>query len=187
MSSIDVAAIAHDPAALEALYRENVGAVQRFFARRLDDPHLVADFTADVFVAALESAASYRRDLGSARAWLYGIGRMLLVDEWQDRARERKALAKIAGRRLLDSDDLARIHDQIDAAAQARALFAAVRLLPESERSVFELVALDELKISEAARVLSITPTSARVRLHRARKTLTSNLDTRPLEELRWH
>jgi RNA polymerase sigma-70 factor (ECF subfamily) len=184
MGPIDVRAVSGDPAAFEALYRANVEAIQRFFARRLDDPYRVADLTAEVFVAALESAATYRPELGSARAWLYGIGRMLLIDDWRDRAREGRALQRISTRDLLDSDDLARVHERIDAAAQARALYAALRDLPEGERSVLELVALDGLKIVEAAKVLSITPTSARARLHRARKTLTPTPDLRPLGAL---
>jgi hypothetical protein len=49
--------IATDPDAFERFYREHVEAVQRFVARRVDDPYLAADLTADVFVAAIESAA----------------------------------------------------------------------------------------------------------------------------------
>jgi DNA-directed RNA polymerase specialized sigma24 family protein len=49
--------IASDPDAFERFYREHVDAVQRFVARRVDDPYAAADLTADVFVAAIESAA----------------------------------------------------------------------------------------------------------------------------------
>ena len=48
-----------EPDALEAFYRDHVEAVQRFVARRVSDPHLAADLTADVFLAAIDSAASY--------------------------------------------------------------------------------------------------------------------------------
>lgn len=41
-----------DPAVLEAVYREHIGAIQRFVARRVEDPHDAADLVADVFVAA---------------------------------------------------------------------------------------------------------------------------------------
>ena len=49
--------IAREPDALEAFYRDHVDAVQRFVARRVSDPHLAADLTADVFLAAVDSAA----------------------------------------------------------------------------------------------------------------------------------
>ena len=71
-ASHSLTAIGTDPDALEAFYREHVEAVQRFVARRVSDPHLAADLTADVFLEAIESAAGYRSDLGPPRAWLFG-------------------------------------------------------------------------------------------------------------------
>jgi hypothetical protein len=56
--------ITSDPDAFDRFYRRHVEAVQRFVARRVDDPYLAADLTADVFVAAIESAGSYRRSRG---------------------------------------------------------------------------------------------------------------------------
>ncbi|MFD0786860.1 sigma factor, partial [Micromonospora azadirachtae] len=60
----DVSRIGVDPVAFEAFYRRHVAAVGRFVARRVDDPHLAADLTADVFLAVIESAAGYRPDRG---------------------------------------------------------------------------------------------------------------------------
>src|SRR5215831_5297570 len=65
------AEIATDTDAFERFYRQHVEAVQRFVARRVDDPYRAADLTADVFVAAIESAGSYRRSRGEPVAWLY--------------------------------------------------------------------------------------------------------------------
>ena len=48
--------IADDPDVFEAFYRDHVDAVQRFVARRLDDPHMVADMTGEVFLAAIDGA-----------------------------------------------------------------------------------------------------------------------------------
>jgi hypothetical protein len=52
-----LAAIAAGPGALPEFYRRNVGRVIAAGARRFDRPEDVADFTADVFLAVLESAA----------------------------------------------------------------------------------------------------------------------------------
>jgi RNA polymerase sigma-70 factor (ECF subfamily) len=48
--------------------------------------------------------------------------------------------------------------------------------LSSNERAVLELVALDGLEVSEAARVLGIRPVAARVRLHRARSHMQREL-----------
>ena len=42
----ELAEIASDPDAFERFYREHVEGVQRFVARRVDDPYLAADLTA---------------------------------------------------------------------------------------------------------------------------------------------
>jgi DNA-directed RNA polymerase specialized sigma24 family protein len=43
----------------ETLYRANVTAVTAYFARRSAEPHTVADLTADTFVAAITSFATF--------------------------------------------------------------------------------------------------------------------------------
>ena len=172
MKPDDLPRIAHDPAAFEAFYREHVEAVQRSIARRVGDPHLAADLTADVFLAAIDAAPSYRPDRGSPPAWLFGITRIVIAAERRRNARERRATARVVGRRLLDDDDIARLQARIDAAARSRELYAALDALPEGDRAVFELVALDGIGPREAAAVLGLRPVTARVRLHRARTAL---------------
>lgn len=49
--------------------------------------------------------------------------------------------------------------------------------LPEAERAVLELVAIDELTVAEAAAAAGVRPVTARVRLHRARCKLRAKLE----------
>lgn len=69
----DVRKLAGDPVTLEAFYREHVGEVRRFIARRTDDPYLAADLTADVFMTAIATCAAYDAAKGSEIGWLVGI------------------------------------------------------------------------------------------------------------------
>ena len=174
---MDLSRIGHDPEAFEAFYCEHVDAVQRFVARRVADPHLVADLTADVFLAVIDAAPSYDARRGAPIAWLYGIARNVVASELRRAHRERRATARVVGRRPLDADDVARMQERIDAAAQARDLHAAIAGLPDGERAAFELSALDGLTPSEVAAALHIRPVTARVRLHRARTALRAALD----------
>jgi RNA polymerase sigma factor (sigma-70 family) len=168
--------IAHDLAAMDAFYRAHVEGVQRFVARRVDDPRLAADLTAEVFLAAIDAAPSYRPGRGAPDARLYGIARNIVSAERRRAGRERRAHADFEGRRLLDDDDIARMQERIDAEAQARDLYAALAGLSEGERAVFELTALDGMTPSEAAAVLGIRAVTARVRMHRARVSLRGRL-----------
>jgi RNA polymerase sigma factor (sigma-70 family) len=172
----DLRRIGSDPDAFEVFYREHVEAIQRFVARRVDDPYLAADLTADVFLAAIESAHTYRPGRGSPTGWLYGVAHNVVAAERRRQARELKATGRLSGRRLLEADDLARLEERIDAEARARDLYVAMDRLPDSERAMLELTALEGLTVSEAAQALRITTVAARVRLHRARHKLRTPL-----------
>jgi RNA polymerase sigma factor (sigma-70 family) len=176
MTPDELPRIGHDPAAFEAFYREHVEAILRFVARRVDNPHVTADLTAEVFLAAIDAAPAYDPERGVPGAWLYGIARIVVNAERRRAAREARAHAQVQGRRLLDDDDVVRLQERIDAEARSRELYAALADLNDGERAVFELVALDGLGSADAARVLGIRPVTARVRLHRARAALRGQL-----------
>lgn len=168
--------IGHDPDAFEAFYRDHLEAVQRFVARRVDDPHLAADLTADVFLAAIDGAHTYAADRGPVIAWLYGVGRNTIASEVRRRSRELQAARRISGHRLLDPASLARIEERIDAERESRRLYRALDGLNDDDRRLLELVALDGLSVADAARSLGVKPATARVRLHRSRARLTTTL-----------
>jgi RNA polymerase sigma factor (sigma-70 family) len=168
--------IAREADALEAFYRDHVDAVQRFVARRVSDPHLAADLTADVFLAAVDSASSYDSSKGPVVAWLYGVGRNAIAAEARRRARELHAARRIEGRRLLDPGSLARMEERLDAERESRRLYRAIAELSPDDRALLELVSLDGLSIADAARVLGVKPATARVRLHRSRARVTARL-----------
>ncbi|GAB3047066.1 sigma-70 family RNA polymerase sigma factor [Intrasporangium mesophilum] len=172
----DLARIAADPDAFEAFYREHLVTVRRFVARRVEDPHLAADLTAEVFLAAIDSASSYRPDRGAPAAWLVGVARHVVTKEFRRQARERRIAGRVSGRRLLDSDSITRIEEQIDAERDARNLYSALAALPRRERELMELVAIDGLSVTEAAAVLGVKPGTARVRLHRGRARLQKHI-----------
>jgi RNA polymerase sigma-70 factor (ECF subfamily) len=172
MNSDELARIAFDEAALERFYRAHVELIERFIARRVADPHLAADLTADVFLAAIDAAPSYDRRRGTPSAWVVGIARNVVSYEFRRAARERRARDRIDARELLDPDDIVRLQERIDAEARSRELSDALAALPTGEREIFELVAVDGLNPREAASVLGISAVAARVRLHRARAAM---------------
>jgi RNA polymerase sigma-70 factor (ECF subfamily) len=167
-----LAGVGHDPDAFEKFYRSHVEAVSRFIARRVEDPHTAADLTADVFLAVIESAHTYRADRGSTVGWVFGVARHVVATERRRALRDLNAVKRTAGRRLLDAEDIARLEERIDAESAARRTYQALAGMPEETRQLLELVAVDDLPIAEAAAVLGLSPVAARVRLHRARKAL---------------
>lgn len=171
-----------DPGLFELFYREHVEDLQRFVARRVGDRERVADLTAEIFLAAIDSAHRYRPGRGTPKAWLYGIARVLVANERRRRGREWAREQRLRGSALLAEEDAARMDARIDAAAQSRRLYAAMDSLSEDERAVMELVALDELTVAEAAAAVGVRPVTARVRLHRARRKLRAELEAASTE-----
>jgi RNA polymerase sigma-70 factor (ECF subfamily) len=169
--------IGKDPEAFEAFYRENVEGVQRFVARRVDDRERAADLTAEIFLAAINSASTYDRRLGPPQAWLYGIARVTVAADRRRRGRERAGFERVRGSALIGDDDIAAMDARIDAEARSRELYAAMDRLAEGERAVLELVVLDGLSVTEAAATTRVRPVTARVRLHRARRKLRAELE----------
>ena len=173
-----LARIGHDPDAFASFYCEHVTAVTRFVARRVADPHTVADLTAEVFLAVIGSAHTYHPGRGTQVAWLYGIARNVIAAEHRRAAHELRVASRIAGRRLLDDDDIARLEERIDAESPGRAACRALAGLPPDERAVLELVAIDGLPVKDAAAALGIRQGTARVRLHRARRAARQAMST---------
>lgn len=164
--------IGTDPQAFEVFYREHLAYVSRYVALRTTDPHTAADLTAEIFSRVIVAASGYRRSSGPPRAWLTGIARHVVSDHARSAARENAAYGRLQGRRLLDEDATERLVDRISAQAHGRELLARVATLPEGQRALVELVAVDELPLAEAAKVLGISAGNARIRWHRARRAL---------------
>jgi RNA polymerase sigma factor (sigma-70 family) len=161
-----------DSAAFEVFYRRHVDRVVAFSARRLRDPADVADVVAATFVAVLTSARSYDPDRGEPRAWLLGITARLIANRARQAGRERALAVTIAGRRLLDPDDIERLEDRIQANQAAAAVMDAIDQLKPRARETLLLVGVDGLSAVEAARVLGISSANFRMRLSAARRAL---------------
>lgn len=181
----EVSRIGRDPDLLEAFYREHAETVRAFLIRRVADPHLVADLTADIFLAAIDGAEGYRPAHGRPVAWLLGIARNKVADSRRKRARRLRAESRVVGHRLLDDDAIHRIDERIQAERMTRALYDALAQLPARDRRLMELVAIDGMSVTEAAALLGVKPGTARVRLHRSRARLRNHLeDQSPLDSV---
>ena len=159
-------------AEFERLYRANVDAVTAYFARRAADPQVVADLTADTFVAAITSFGSFDPRKGTARSWVFGIARRVNASYCEAYSQQQHRLRRLAGRRELDSDQVGELLNRIDAERACRDMLAELAALPEKDRAAIELVDLAGLRPQEAAAALGLAPGTVRMRLLRARARL---------------
>jgi RNA polymerase sigma factor (sigma-70 family) len=159
-------------AEFERLYRANVEAVMAYFARRSGDPQVVADLTADTFVAVITYFETFDPRKGTPRAWIFGIARRVYASYCEAHSQQQHKLQRLAGRRDLEPDQVEELLDRIDAERAGRDLVAELTALPARDRAVIELVDLAGLRPKEAAAALDLPPGVVRMRLMRTRARL---------------
>jgi RNA polymerase sigma-70 factor (ECF subfamily) len=164
-----------DPEAFGVFYDRFEREVLAFFVRATSRADLAADLTAEVFAAALSSATRFRPELGSARAWLFGIARHELADTWErgrveDRARRRLGIEPLA----LGDLALERIEELADSDCGALALLAE---LPEDQRRAINGRVLEQRDYAELAAQLSCSQSVVRQRVSRGLRAIRDRLE----------
>jgi RNA polymerase sigma factor (sigma-70 family) len=147
--------------------------IHAYLSRRTVDG-VADDLLGDVWVAAYGGRSGFDPDLGSARAWLFGVARHVLHGYYR-KHRLSTAVARAVG---IDRpvDETSVIDARLDAAALAPQLREGLKELPAAERELLLLVAWESLTPTEAAQVLGIPAGTARSRLHRARQRMDERL-----------
>lgn len=153
------------------VYRENIGAVTAFFARRCREPQQVADLTSQTFVEAIRSAHTYE-GRGPVRAWLIAIARRVYARHLADRTVDAGLIDQLGGQLVLAEDEVEDLAARLDARRDGQHLLERAARLSGLEREAVELIDLMDLTPKEAARVLGVSANTLRVRLFRAHNRL---------------
>ncbi len=170
--SAPVAGLSPRLAAFERLYRSEFGAVAAYFSRRCEDPQLVADLTADTFVAAIRSFEEYEAGRSGSRAWAISIARRVYGRYLESDPRDQATGSRSTAHRLLDRAETKELMWWIDVERSSRELMERLRTMSALDREAVELVDLCGLSTAEAARELGVSPGALRVRLVRTRARL---------------
>lgn len=154
------------------LYTQTRHDLLTFVRRRAQSPEDAADMLAETYLIAwrrLDQIPGGDR----ARLWLFGVARNLLLKTARQ-ARVRSALSDRLGAELrAASTDPAETVDD----SSLTALGAALAELSEADRDILTLSAWEDLSPREIAAVIGSQANAVRVRLHRARKRLSRQLD----------
>jgi RNA polymerase sigma-70 factor (ECF subfamily) len=155
-------------------YDHMASAVLGFFARRVRDPQLAFDLTAETFAKAFEKRLTFRgASEGEAASWLWSIARNELAMYSRSKKVERAALERVGiAPRALTDDDLQKVED-LGATEEAREqVRAALAELPPDQREVVRLRYVDELSYHEIAAALGVSHDVVRARASRGLRRL---------------
>ncbi len=155
--------------ALGELFERHHGALYGYLARSTGDRSAAEDITQTVFQRMLKYRHTYRDD-GSFTAWMYHLGRRCAADHF------RKSQAGPAATDPADlqnhHDDLPHAGDHAIASDDHALLRQALQRLDHDDREVLLLSRFQELSFSEIGTILECSVGAAKVRAHRALRTL---------------
>ncbi len=159
-----------EDAAISALVDQYAGALYRVAYSVLRNPSDAEDAVQEAFVRVLRHRETLA-DVRDQRVWLIRIVWNIVLDR-KRRAKTRPETDDVSElTRVLPAKGLSA--EELAAAAQHHArVLACVEQLPAKEREVMLLSAFEELTSVEIAAVLSITESSVRSRLFRARNLM---------------
>jgi RNA polymerase sigma factor (sigma-70 family) len=162
-----------------AFYRANAEDLLVFFARRVLDPDVALELTAETLAHAF---LSRKRFLGSssgeARSWLYGIARHQLSRFFQRGATERKAIERLGIQMpAMEADEQLRVEELADIKPLREVVRSALAGVSVDQRDAIRLRVLDERSYSEVAGALGISEPTARARVSRGLRTLARALE----------
>ena len=150
-----------------ALYELHYDEIHAFCARRVGR-QAAGDVTAEVFTVVWR-----RREeipAGVERAWIFGVARRLIQNQWRSSSRRDRLLQKVRWQRP------SRVNDTEGSVAEGDRVRIALSLLRPDDQEILRLAAWDDLSGPEIAEVLDITLAATQQRLSRAKRRLATAL-----------
>lgn len=162
---------AGDADALAQLYRRESGSVYRYALALAGDEAAALDAVQEAFAQLLRGPQGYQAGRGSLGAYLAGMARHQLLNQWRDTRRH------VPLDDALDSEPAPASDERLAQAQREDGLWAAIRRLSWPQREAITLVDLQERSYEEAAGIAGTSVDVLRTRLHRARQRLADLLD----------
>ncbi len=163
-----IAAARSDPRAFAPLYDRYAVPIYRFCYRKVGDPDVANDLTAQIFTRAIERLDRYRpREGATFRSWLFAIARNTITDRWR---RQRPSLPFDPDHPSLTDQEPGPEERAVHADELSR-LLAVLDCLPANHREIIEL-RLAGLTTNEVGDALGMTRSAVKSAQSRAYKRL---------------
>jgi RNA polymerase sigma-70 factor (ECF subfamily) len=167
-----------DPEAFRELYDRYAAWMRAWFLRHTSSEPAALDLTAETFAQAWRALRRFRDEAGgSAAPWLFGIARNLLRQYHKHNRIETAARARLG--LPVDwegTDDYDAVDERVAARSMRPRLEDAVRSLPAEQREALQLRVVQQLPYDEVAGTLGCSINAARLRVSRALRALTVEL-----------
>lgn len=169
----------------ESAYREIVESRQAMVYNTvlglLQNPEDAEDVTQEVFIKVFESVSDFKGE-SAFSTWVYRISVTSALEFLRKKKRKKRfaflsALFGEDGEPLHDPPDFVHPGVALDRRENAKALFLAVRELPESQKTAFVLHKMEGLSYQDVAQVMQTSVSAVESLLHRAKLSLRKTLE----------
>jgi len=151
--------------AFEVIFDRHREAIYAFLGRQISDRARVDDLFQNVFLKVYRGLGRFKLE-SRFKTWLYTISSNVVTDELRSKGRRGVPVELNETMAITDAAD----DDALDREERLGRVRSAVRSLPDGTRQLFTLVRFHEMKIAEAAEVVGMSPSAAKVALFRAQK-----------------
>ncbi|MDX2306184.1 MAG: RNA polymerase sigma factor [Microscillaceae bacterium] len=140
-----------------------------FFLRTTADKELSQDLTQNVFERILKYKKTYKEG-ASFKSWFYRIARNVKIDHFKKQKMQTSSLDEAKADR--NPSFAGQDGPYMEQEERIRILYESLNQLPSDKREILILSQLEEMEYREIAKIFDITENSARVKVHRALKSL---------------
>jgi RNA polymerase sigma-70 factor (ECF subfamily) len=168
-----------------ALYRRESQLVLMFCARRVLDPEIALDLTAETFAQAFRGRRGFRGTTEvEARAWLLTIARRQIARYLRRGALDRGAIERLGIQvPRLEPGEAEEIERRASLPQLRAAVAAALEHIGDDQREALRLRVVEERSYEQIADILGVNETTARARVSRGLRALQGALDSRAVTE----
>lgn len=159
-----------------AVYRDHAAAVWRYARARLPSDVDAEDVTSEVFTRAMRSLDRFDPAKGTEAAWIIGIARHAVADWWRRRRPEDPA-PSVQDPATASSEWSDHPSEHAERADAATGLLRHLGVLSEREHEAVALRFGAELSSPEIGAAMGISPTAARMLVHRGVSKLREVMD----------
>jgi RNA polymerase sigma-70 factor (ECF subfamily) len=159
-----------DDAAFEAWYRRTLPRVYSYVLARCSDPGLAEEICQETYLAAIAQRSRFDGRSDTV-VWLCGIARHKLADHFRVLERVDRRRMQLEVREIALEPSPVRTDSSI---AERLAISDALGSLPPLQRAMLVFVALDDLSVADAGRLIGKGHAAAQSLLFRAREAFRS-------------
>ena len=154
------------------IYNQYIDKIYRFIFLKVSSQEIAQDLTSETFLRGWESFKNGNK-IENPQAFLYKIARNLVTDHYREKGKTRIVSADY----VKITDPRTNLEEKAVLSSDLDTIKMALTNLREDYQNVIIWHYLDDLSISEIAKIMDKSKEATRVQLHRALKSLKRSID----------